>query len=156
MCDKNTKQLIVKSPTLQDPNNFFDKYWNEQHDFFIDEKEKIYVVKKDNDKVLDIFSKSSLKKYLESSKQDYRFNTCPCCGKIKLVFVEKTNLLIKETINHCDVYNSPFTNQVKEDFKMRFLDHEHLSKFFDHYGISRKCEIYLCKHKNLSVYRKNK
>ncbi|CAG8834332.1 8_t:CDS:1, partial [Cetraspora pellucida] len=59
------------------------------------------------------------------------------------------------TINHCDVYNSPFTNQVKEDFMMRFLNHDHLSKFFNHYDISHKYEIYLCEHKNIPVYRKN-
>ncbi|CAG8834621.1 847_t:CDS:1, partial [Cetraspora pellucida] len=116
---------------------------NEQHDFFIDEEKKIYVVKKDDDEVLDIFSKYALKKYLESSKQKYRFNTCFCCGKIELVFVKKTKLLIKETINHCNVYNSPFTNQVKEDFKMRFFDYDHLLKFFNHYDISHKYEIYL-------------
>ncbi|CAG8720104.1 13148_t:CDS:1, partial [Cetraspora pellucida] len=155
MYDKNTKQLIVKLLTLQDPNKFFDKYWNEQHDFFNDEEEKIYMIKKDDDEVLDIFSKCALKKYLELSKQKFRFNTCSCCEKIELVFVKKTNLLIKETINHCNVYNLPFTNQVKEDFKMRFLDHDHLSKFFNHYSISHKYEIYLCEHKNISVYRKN-
>ncbi|CAG8740437.1 8764_t:CDS:2 [Cetraspora pellucida] len=91
-----------------------------------------------DNEVLDIFLKYALKKYLELRKQKYRFNTCSCCRKIELVFVKKTNLFIKETINHCDVYNSSFTNQVKEDFKMRFLDHDYLSKFFNHYGISRK------------------
>ncbi|CAG8715817.1 13803_t:CDS:1, partial [Cetraspora pellucida] len=166
MCDKNTKQLVTKLLLLQLPEIYFDIYCNANHDYYIDKREIVYIVKKNDDKVLAIFLKCVLKKYLKDNEMKHRFNTCPCCGKLKFCFIEKINSfghengyeqeLYQETLNPCDVYNSPYTNHVGDrKFNMRFLDHDDLVQFFKKYSISRKFEIYFCKHKNYTVYFKN-
>ncbi|CAG8558094.1 18026_t:CDS:1, partial [Cetraspora pellucida] len=104
----------------------------------------VYIVKKNDDKVLAIFLKCVLKKYLKDNEMKYRFNTCPCCGKLKFCFIEKINSfghrtgyeqeLYQEMLNPCDVYNSPYTNCVGDrKFKMRFFDHEDLAQLFKKY-----------------------
>ncbi|CAG8728378.1 2217_t:CDS:2, partial [Cetraspora pellucida] len=123
ICNKNTKELIIsKSLILQLSEKYFDTYCNANHDYYIDEREIVYIVKKNDDKVLAIFLKCVLKKYLKDNKMKHRFNTCPCCGKLKFCYVEKMKSfghengyeqeLYQETLNPCDVYNSPYTNYV--------------------------------------------
>ncbi|CAG8550754.1 13124_t:CDS:1, partial [Cetraspora pellucida] len=57
MCDKNTKQLVTKLLSLQLPKIYFDMYYNANYDYYIDEREIVYIVKKNDDKVLAIFLK---------------------------------------------------------------------------------------------------
>ncbi|CAG8772124.1 12550_t:CDS:2, partial [Cetraspora pellucida] len=116
------KNIVDKSLILQLPEKYFDMYCNANYDFYINEREIVYIVKKNDDKVLAIFMKCVLKKYLKDNEMKHRFNTCPCCGKLKFCFIEKINFfghenkyeqeLYQETLNQCDVYNSPYTNHV--------------------------------------------
>jgi hypothetical protein len=174
MCTKNTKELNFNNQlTLQDPKKFFDVYWNKNHNSYIDEREIIYVIEKNSNDVLNIFLKCVLKRYLRENNQNYIFNTCPRCGKLKFVFVEESytfgepskkspkklkNLssTINETINNCNESNHPLLHPLKsnEKFVLRFFDHDHISKFFNHYSTCLSVEIYWCEHENLTIYHK--
>ncbi|CAG8806303.1 31103_t:CDS:1 [Gigaspora margarita] len=163
MC--SIKELVIDNQlTLQLPEVFFNTYYTTEYQYYIDEREKIYVVKKNDNIVIDIFLKCVLKRYLKEQKKDWRFNTCPICWELSFYYVEGFYEFgenpeydfknIKETLNHCRIYDHPFTNFVRENEKieLRKIQLDKVLKFFNQYVKKKDLKFYWCKHENITIY----
>jgi len=177
-CKNSIKNLLVdKSLQLQDPQVFFKKYiYNDQYEFYINERGIVHVKNINNNNVIDIFLKCVLRKYLKDNEatanekeRTGRFNTCPFCGKLnfnyywgRYFFASDNNQpnpflnLIDENLNRCGIYNHWNSNplRVGDKFQLRIIDIPHVQKFFTIYKNCQNVKLYWCIHENISVYHK--